>query len=117
MSAPSFSLPPCPLCSSRLMLERPAWHYASNTSARRKVKCYFFTGCKHAAEVSPPATLHDGGFAELEARWAAKAQQLFTQQTAQWKDHEREVWRAKLADSAFLPGTTATLNFTPPASG
>lgn len=116
MSAtPSFSLVPCPQCSTRLGLERPMWRYAANTSATRKQRCYFFTGCKHAAEVIAPTALHcsQQEWTAVQAAWEAKVAQLFTHQTERWSAEQRESWRKVLADKASIVGATERLELSP----
>lgn len=49
MNGPTFHLPPCPICSTPFGLDRPSWHYAAMTSAKRGHRCHVWTGCRHAA--------------------------------------------------------------------
>ncbi|HVE17245.1 MAG TPA: hypothetical protein VNB29_10945 [Chthoniobacterales bacterium] len=101
-ASPSFSLPACPVCSTRMGLTRPMWRYAHNTSSKRGVRCYFWSGCQHAEQVAPNTKLHSGAeeFAEVEAAWVAETERLLGEKTAHWTEAQRESWRTFLA--AFI---------------
>lgn len=111
-AAPTFLLPSCPACSSRGDLEHPIFKFAHNTSALRGRRCYFFSGCRHASEVSPLLSLWDSpaDWARIEAAWAAKVAQLFAARTERWTDSQRESFRRALLARAWLPGATEALN-------
>ena len=100
MSTPTFSLPACPACSTRGGLHRPIWRHAHNTSVKRGVDCYFFSGCKHAAEVAPPGRIHDKQeeLEAVEAAWSERVQRLFEAQTAHWTEAQRTSWKTFIAD-------------------
>lgn len=119
-ATPTFLLPACPLCSHRGMTDRPIWRFASNTSAKRGKKSYFFSGCRHATESAHPTTIWDdpADWSRIEADWQARTEKLFAGHTATWTEPQRVTFRRMLGDRSFLPGTTERIEFTPdsPAS-
>lgn len=111
-ATPTFLLPSCPACSSRGDLEQPSWKFAHCTSAKRRTRAYFFSGCRHAQEISPLSAIWDSpaDWARIEAAWAAKVAQLFAARTERWTDSQRESFRRALLARAWLPGATEALN-------
>jgi len=91
------------------------WRHAHNTSIKRGLDCYFFSGCRHAAEVAAPGTIHETEeqFATVEKAWAERAQKLFAEKTAHWTEAQRSSWQKFLGDGTFLPGAVAELPFSP----
>lgn len=117
MSVPTFTLLGCPRCSSHEGgLTAPLWKFAHNTSAKRKRNCYFWVeGCGHARGFSDPKAIYDepAEWARIEAAWKAKAEAMFTEQTATWSAAQRERWRAMLESSHYVTGTTKELELKP----
>lgn len=112
MSEPTFLLPGCPACSfppNRLQLfegiaERPRWQYAHRTSEKRKERCYFWVGCKHATALAPDATKSPVGheaFAEIEEKWRAALAALLAEKTAKWTETRRAEFVRFLSDQPF----------------
>lgn len=116
MSAPSFQLPPCPVCSSLVALVRPFWKLARSTTAARKRSCYMWMGCAHALGVVDGAKIRDDpddwGF--CEDAWTEEARQLFAARTEGWTPHAVSGFRRALDDRAFLPGATEAIKFSEP---
>lgn len=112
---PTFSLPPCPACSSLVSLDRPFWKFAHNTSAKRKRNCYSWTGCKHSDEVAVEGKFYDDPeeWSLVEDAWAERARQLFADRTEGWTKPATEGLRRALDDKAFLVGAVAELPFSP----
>lgn len=112
---PTFQLPPCPLCSHRGAVERPVWKFAANVSERQGRKCYFFLGCKHAAETANPRVIYyeASDWAGVEKDWLARTERMFALRTAAWGEAQRERFRRDIAGAAFIPGAVAPLNFSP----
>lgn len=115
MSSPTFSLPPCPACSSLAVQERPFWRYAHNTSRARGRSCYTLTGCAHAAEVSAPSKIRDDPeeWAIVEGAWGDLAERLLAERTARWTEAERARFQAALADRAESAPKEEPSNLTP----
>lgn len=111
MSAPTFRLAPCPLCSTPRYAESPVWKHARNTSRARGRECYFFVGCAHAAAVFPSTTIVDESkeWAAIENAWSLRAEELFADKTKTWDDVAREKFRRAINGSHTLPGATEPL--------
>ncbi len=111
-AVPTFLLPACSACSSRGDIDAPRWKFAHCTSAKRGHRCYIFSGCRHAFEVSPTMPIQDDPkeWARIEAAWAAKTEELFTVRTARWTEPQRQDFRRALLARAWLPGATEALN-------
>ena len=112
MSAPSYLLPPCPICSVaprpehlfRGRMERPQWVFAHRTSAKRGERCFLWLGCKHAEAVAPDATknpVSPGGFEAVEKAWADATPKLFAEKTATWLATSRDDFARALAEKPF----------------
>lgn len=111
MSAPTFLLPGCPVCShppNRLalfdgMAERPRWQYAHRTSEKRSARCYFWVGCKHAEAVATDATKNPVGeaFDVIEDKWRAALPALLAEKTARWSETARAEFVRFLSDQPF----------------
>lgn len=101
---PAFILPPCPVCSSILTTERPIWRYARHTSAARKVSCFIWTGCVHAAQVASYAAFVSDpvDWERIQQAWADLAAKLFTERTASWTDAARDRFRRAISDRPEL---------------
>ncbi len=114
-AVPTFLLPACGACSNRGDIDHPLWKFSHCTSAKRGHRCYFFSGCRHAAEVSPLASIWDepADWARIEAAWTAKTEQLFAARTERWTDSQRESFRRALLARAWLPGATEALPLSP----
>ncbi len=119
-AAPTFSLPACGACSNLRFPDRPKWKLAHHTTAKQGKPAYFFLGCRHAAAVADPRKLHTdpAEWAAIEAAWSEATERLFAERTARYSDVSREKFRRELAGTAFLPGATESLSFSPdvPAS-
>ncbi len=115
MSAPTFVLPACPVCSHPSALERPYWHHAARTTAKTGKRHVMWVGCKHAQSLRAtyPISADSPEVATAEAAWTAEVNKLFTVRTAGWDGVRREKFRREIVGRAFLPGTTETLNLSP----
>ncbi len=109
-AAPSFRLPPCPVCSNLLVLDRPIWRFAHNTSRKLGTNAYIFSGCKHSAEVGSPDKIRSDPdeWALIEDAWAARAEQLFAAKTEGWKPEQADNFRRALSDKIQLPKEVVT---------
>ena len=96
---PTFSLPACPLCSTRGSLVQPVWMVAHNTSAREGRLCYMWSGCQHAAEVrsSRPCTTAEE-YTQTEADWRARLPRLLAQKTERWTSEQRAEFARVIED-------------------
>ena len=83
----------CPRCS-----EPPQWHFASNVSRARKVICFAFVGCTHAADFRGSVfyVTPDKERGAFEEKWDAHAESMFAVYTARWTDEQRVAFRARL---------------------
>lgn len=113
MKTPAISLAPCPECSSAVVKYTPRWHYASNTSEKRKRKCYIWVGCKHAQALSSMQTIVDDpeAWAKIEAAWIAQSEAMLNEKVKDWKPAIAQAYRNAMKERAFLPGVTAELPF------
>lgn len=111
----TFSLPPCPRCSTTAVLHRPVWRFAHNTSAKRGRDTYAFVGCNHAAAIADPTKLRDDPdeIATVEDTWSEFCKTEFEAITATWTSHARAGFARALADRASFPGVTMTLDLAP----
>lgn len=110
--SPSFFLPACGMCSHVGSPVRPMWRVAHRTTERRKTLCYFFIGCPHSEEVADSKTIRSDPkeWAEIEAKWAARAKELFTQRTKGWSATATDRFRMALEAKSTLPGATIPLD-------
>jgi len=85
----------CPKCSYQ-----PSWHYCRNVSYAKKELHFTFVGCKHVDDFTGSAlkfpVVSDFDRPAYEARWDAKAEELFADYTAQWPETTRISFRARL---------------------
>lgn len=107
MSGTTFNLPPCPICSTPFGLDRPSWHYAAMTSAKRGHRCHVWTGCRHAA--GPRGASGDivddpDAISAKEEWWRAEAVRLFDQMTSGWTPEARRARADILDDLANFRG-------------
>ena len=116
MNSPSFSLPPCPACSSTLATYRPQWKLCRHTSNKSGKPTFALIGCRHAAEVSPPTKFRDDPavWEVIEDTWAETVKRLFAEKTADWPQREVERFQRILDADTALPGTIKELNLTAP---
>jgi hypothetical protein len=115
MNAPSFSLPPCPACSSTLAIYRPVWRLCRHTTKKTGKPTYTLVGCEHSALVSAPVKFRDEPevWALVEDAWAEACRHMFELKTARWPQREVERFRRVLDADTALPGTIKELNLTP----
>lgn len=116
MKTPALALAVCPECSNLLKLEYPRWHFASNTSEKRKRKCYIWVGCKHAQPLSSMLTIVDDSaeWERIEKAWEAQAESMLNEKVKDWKPAVALAYRNAMKERAFLPGVTAELPFEMP---
>ena len=115
MNAPSFSLPPCPACSSTLAVYRPIWRLCRHTTKKTGRPTFALVGCRHVAEVCPQNKFRDDPavWAVIEDAWNETANRLFAEKTAAWPVREVERFRRVLDADTALPGTIKELILTP----
>ena len=115
MTAPTFLLPSCPICSTVMATIRPVWHRATNTSAARKRNCYILMGCSHAVGTKEVGLIREDPeeWKIVEENWAAEAEKLFAFKTASWNDAQRDRFRRAIEDKHTLPGATDALPLEP----
>lgn len=115
-ASPTFTLPPCPLCSSVIVLERPYWRFCHNTSATRSSPCYIFTGCLHANKVGKLKVRGDPEeWALVEEDWERQAAAMLAERIAHWSEPAKAGFLRALADRPFMPGAVEQLDLTEPA--
>lgn len=112
---PTATLPPCPVCSTDIALERPGWQFARNSSRATNRNCYFWTGCRHAKETIDPLKLRSDpdDWNACEDLWATRAAALFDAVTERWTEPQRERFRRTLNNRFFLPGAIDELPLAP----
>ena len=83
----------CPNCSYQ-----PSWHFCRNVSFTKKDLHFTFVGCSHvdAFRGQQFFTVADADRPAYEARWNAKAEELFAQYTKGWAEPNRLAFRSRI---------------------
>lgn len=108
----SFALPPCPVCSTVLALERPIWRLARHHFRVTREKKYALLGCVHAGDIGGLEIRDMQGCEVIEEQWRRFCELAFEEKTANWTAEARRRFREILDDKPRIAGLTELIDFT-----